>query len=55
MKSEKKWFRQSCLQSRNRDTDVENKRMRGEGRGWDKLRYWDSHIHTIATTYKVDN
>ena len=30
-----KWYRRSYLQSRNRDTDVENKRMdtKGEGGG----------------------
>ena len=38
-----KWYRGTYLQSRNRDTDVENKCMdtkRGEA-GWDELGDWD--------------
>ena len=40
------WF--SYLQSRNGDTDVENKHMdTKEGKeGWDKLGDWDEHTHT---------
>ena len=50
-----KWYRWTYLQSRNRDTDVENKRMdTKEGRGqWDELGDWDWHIYT--TMYKIDN
>ena len=42
MESRKKWYRGTYLQSRNRDTDVENKCMdikRGMGVG--ALREWD--------------
>ena len=36
-----KWCGQTYLQSKNRNTDVENKRMDTmEGRGWDKLGDW---------------
>ena len=36
MESEKNWYRQSYLQSRNRDTDVENKHgYQGGGQGSD--------------------
>ena len=52
----RKCYRQSYLQSRNRDTDVENKRMvtKGEGgMGW--LGDWNWHIYTIDTMYKIDN
>ena len=36
-----KWCVQTYLQSKNRNTDVENKRMdTTEGRGWDKLGDW---------------
>ena len=38
----KKWYRQTYLQSRNRDRDVENKRMNTkEGGGWHGLGDWD--------------
>ena len=40
MESEKKMYRQSYLQSRNRDTDRENKPS-GENR-WDELGIWES-------------
>ena len=38
-----KWYRRSYLQSRNRDTDVENKYIdtKGKGEGWDELGDWD--------------
>ena len=41
-----KWYRWSYLQSRNRDTDVENKCMDTKGgRGrWEELGDWDWHI-----------
>ena len=38
-----KWYRGTCLQGKNGDTDIENKRMdtkAGEG-GWDELGDWD--------------
>ena len=37
------WYRRSHLQSRNRDTDVENECMdtKGEKGGWDELGDWD--------------
>ena len=51
-----KWYRWSYMQSRNRDTDVENKCMytngeRGDGRNW------EIGIDTIHydTTYKIEN
>ena len=44
------------LQNRNRDTDVENKRMDTKGvGGWDELGDCDWHIYTIDTMYKIDN
>ena len=50
-----KWYRWSYLQNRNRDTDIESKRMDTEGEmgGWDEMGDWDWHIHT--TMYKRDN
>ena len=50
-----KWYRWTYLQSRNRDTDVEKKRMdtKGEEGMWDELGNWDWHIYT--TMYKIDN
>ena len=43
----KYWYRQSYLQSRKRDTDVENKCMETKGGkgGWDELGDWDWHIY----------
>ena len=45
------------MQSRNRDTDVENKCMdtKGEREGWDELGDLDWHIYTIDSIYKIDN
>ena len=45
----------SYLQSRNRDTDIENKHMDTKvGRGvWHDLGDWDWHIYT--SMYKIDN
>ena len=53
----KNWYRRSYLQSRNRDTDVENKRMgvKGERGVWDELGDWDWDIYTTDTMYKIDN
>ena len=46
---------QTYLQSRNRDTDIENKHMgtRGERGEWDELGDW--YIYTIDTIYEIDN
>ena len=50
-----KWYKWTYLQSRNRDTEVENKHMdTKEGKeGWDELGNWDWHLYT--TIYKLDN
>ena len=54
-----KWYRWTGLQGRNRDTDVENKRMDTKGvesgGGWwcDELGDWDCHVYTDV--YKMDN
>ena len=53
-----KWYRWYYLQSRNRDTDVENKCMdTKEERGgqWEEFGDWNWHIYTIVTMYKIDN
>ena len=54
-----KWYRWSYLQSRNRDTAIENKCMDKKGEGWGQgggeLGDWDWHIYTIDTMYKIDN
>ena len=44
-----KWCRWTYLQSRNRDTDLENKFMNTRGRevGWDELGDWDCHIYSV--------
>ena len=42
-----KWYRWTYLQSRNRDTDVENKHGYQGGKvGWDELGYSGWHIYT---------
>ena len=49
-----KSYRRTYLQSRNRDTDVENKLMNtrgGKEGGWDEFGDWDSHTYT--TMYKI--
>ena len=53
-----KWYRWTGLKGRNRDTDVENKRMdtkggSGGGGGGDELGDWDWHVYTDV--YKMDN
>ena len=49
-----KWYIGTYLQSRNRDTDIENKCMDNKrGKGGDELGDWDWHIYTIM--YKIDN
>ena len=51
---EKKIYRQSYLQSRNKDTEVENKHMDTKPTGkWDELGDWDGHTYT--TMYKANN
>ena len=51
-----KLYRWIYLQSRNRDTDVENKHEYQGGKGmWDELGDWDWHIYAIDTMYKIDN
>ena len=53
-----KWYRGTYVQSRNRDTDVENKHtdtvVEGEGE-WDVLGDWDWHIYTIDTMHNIYN
>ena len=53
-----KWYRWTGLQGRNRDTDVENKRMDTKAGKWRgawclELGDWDWHIYT--NLYKMDN
>ena len=56
-----KWYRWTGVQGRNRDTDVDNKRMDtkggklgGGGAGWwDELGDWDWHVY--INMYKIDN
>ena len=49
-----KWYRWIYLQSRNRDTGIENKRMDTKGwKGRDDLKDWDWHRYT--TRYKTKN
>ena len=49
-----KWYRLTCLQSRNKDRDIENKCMDTKGEwGWGGLADWDSYQYT--TIYKIDN
>ena len=50
-------YRWNYLQSRNRNTGMENKHMNTKGRreGWDKLGDWDKYIYSIDTMYKIDN
>ena len=49
-----KWYRSSYLQNRNRDTDIEHKRMDTKGRMGGMGGAWDWHIYTIGTMYKID-
>ena len=56
-----KWYRWTGLQGRNRDTDVENKRMDTKGGKWqgvgggggDELGDWDWHVYTDVD--KIDD
>ena len=45
-------YRWTGLQDRNRDTDVENKRIDTKGGWWVELGDWDWHTYT--TMYKID-
>ena len=53
----KNWYRRYYLQSRNRDTNVENKCLDTKGkRGeWDELGDGDWRIYTIDTMYTIVN
>ena len=43
------------LQSRNRDTDIQNKYMIWRDKeGWEELGQWYWHIYTIDIKYKID-
>ena len=48
-------YRWSYLQSRNRDTDIENKCMDTKGASGVELGNWYWHTYTIDTMYKIDN
>ena len=50
-------YRQSYLQSINRDTDIVNKCIdtKGERGKWDELGYCDQHIFTTDAMFKIDN
>ena len=52
-----KWYRWSYLQSRNRDSDVDNRCMdtKGEKGGGAEFRDWDWQIYIVDTMYKMDN
>ena len=54
MESRKKWYKWSSLQSRNRDTDVENKCTDRYQGGKGVRMNWDWHIYTVDTVYKID-
>ena len=47
-----KWYRRTCLQSRNRDTDTENKHMDTKLRGWGTNRMnWEIRIDIYVLLY----
>ena len=52
-----KWCRGTHLQSRSRDTDIENKRedSKEEKEGWDELGDWGRHTHTHAVLRLGEN
>ena len=54
MWNQEKWYRQSYLQSRKRDTDRENKHMGIKGRGVGRTGRLGLTL-TIDTRYKIDN
>ena len=44
------------MQRRNRDTDIENKRVDIKGEeGWEQVGLWNWHIYTIDTMYKIES
>ena len=57
VESEKDVYRWSYLQSRDKDTNIENKCMdtKGKMQRWDKLGDWDWHRYTSDTMYKTYN
>ena len=57
MWSLEKWYRWSYLQSRKRDTDIEDKSTDTKGKEveWDELGDWDWRIYTNDTMYKINN
>ena len=52
-----KWYRWTCLQGRNRDTDVENKRMDTKGGMGAGEMNWEIgiDIYTLTNMYEIDN
>ena len=51
VESKKKWYKWIYLQSRNRDTDIENKLMvTKKGREGDRLGDWGWHTHSAIHT-----
>ena len=51
-----KWYRWSYLQSRSRDTDIEDKHIDTKRKGrWEELGDCDRHMCTVDTMYKIDN
>ena len=48
-----KWYRWTYFQSRNKDTDIENKDTKAGKEGGDELGDRDWHIYTAM--YKIDN
>ena len=40
----KKWYRLTCLQGRNRDTDIENKHVNTSGEGEGGMN-WESEVN----------
>ena len=55
-----KWYSWTSLQGRNRDTDVENKRMDTKGGKWQGavvVVWWIGRLgwHVYTNMYKIDN
>ena len=50
-----KWYRGAYYQSRNRDTDIENKPMDTKGGRGGGMILGDWGQHTYTTKYKIDN
>ena len=53
---EKNWYRQSYIQSLDRDTDIENKHRDTKGESGGDGRNWEIRIdiYTVDTMYKID-